>query len=57
MIRQDINSLNKSKGFIIAIGIILIFTNFLAGIFVLIGYDNLTTYLKENKLHTIDKKQ
>ena len=49
----DINSLNKSKGFIIAIGIILIFTNFLAGIFVLIGYDNLTTYLKENKKELI----
>lgn len=52
----DINSLNKYKGFIIAIGIILIFINFLAGIFVLIGYDNLMTYLKDNQDLLIKEK-
>lgn len=45
----NLEQLNKSKGWIIFIGILLVFMNFISGIFVLIGYDHLQGYLKENK--------
>lgn len=45
----NLNQLNKAKGWLIFIGVILIFINFISGIFALIGYDNIQEYLKENK--------
>lgn len=45
----DINKLNKSKGWLIFIGIILTIINFISAIFTLIGYDCIQSYLKENQ--------
>ena len=49
LISFDINQLNKAKGLIMFVGIILIFINFISAVFTLIGYDCIQTYIKENK--------
>ena len=52
----DINQAHKSKWWLILIGVILVFINFISGIFVLIGYDTVQSYLKENK-NLIEKEE
>lgn len=43
------SKLKQANVFILLSGIFLIFINFISGIFVLVGYDSLTNYLKDNK--------
>lgn len=45
----DINGLNKFKGWLIFIGIILIIINFIPGVFIFIGYDAISSYINRNK--------